>query len=89
MANKILKLKKEVQRHSPSVRFIHWTVVVSTLVLIFSGFGHMPMYARYYLDTLPGLWWSSDYSVTLSMHYNCSGGINVCRGLSYCISCDA
>jgi formate dehydrogenase gamma subunit len=69
VANKIFKMEKKVQRHSPSVRFVHWSVVVSTFVLIFSGFGQMPMYARYYLDTLPGLWWSSDYSVTLPMHY--------------------
>lgn len=69
MTNKILKWENKVLRHSLSVRFVHWTVAISTIILIFSGFGQMPMYARYYLDRIPGLWWSSDYTVTLPMHY--------------------
>lgn len=59
----------KVVRHSPAVRFIHWTVTISIFLLIFSGIGQMPMYKRYMLDQLPGLAWSSNYSVTLAIHY--------------------
>lgn len=69
MEGKTLFSKKNIQRHSVSVRFVHWTAAISTFLLIFSGFGQMPMYARYYIDRLPGLGWSSDYATTLSLHY--------------------
>jgi len=38
-------------------------------ILIFSGFGQMPLYKRYMLDRLPGLSWVTNFSVTLSIHY--------------------
>jgi cytochrome b subunit of formate dehydrogenase len=44
-------------------------VALSTLALIISGFGQMPMYKRYYIADLPGLGWSADYSITLLVHY--------------------
>lgn len=59
----------KIERHSPIVRFIHWTVTVSIFLLIFTGIGQMPVYRRYMVDQLPGLAWSSDFSVTLLVHY--------------------
>lgn len=59
----------KIERHSPIVRFIHWTITVSIFVLIFSGLGQMPMYRRYLIDQLPGMAWASDFSVTLTIHY--------------------
>lgn len=59
----------KVKRHSISVRFVHWSVAISTFILIFSGFGQMPMYRRYMIDQIPGLSWSSDFAVTLIIHY--------------------
>lgn len=59
----------KIERHSPVVRFIHWTVTVSIFLLIFTGIGQMPVYRRYMVDQLPGLAWSSDFSVTLTIHY--------------------
>ncbi|MCL6610284.1 MAG: cytochrome b/b6 domain-containing protein [Peptococcaceae bacterium] len=58
-----------VQRHGFSVLFVHWAVALSTIALIFSGFGQMPMYKRYRIADLPGLGWSADYSVTIVIHY--------------------
>lgn len=58
-----------IKRHSGLVRFVHWSVAISTFLLIFSGFGQMPLYKRYYVDQLPGLSWSSDYGATLVLHY--------------------
>ncbi|MDN5292956.1 MAG: hypothetical protein PWQ31_261 [Eubacteriales bacterium] len=59
----------KVKRHGFSVRFVHWTVTLSTFVLLFTGFGQMPIYRRYMVDRLPGLAWSSDFAVTLKLHY--------------------
>lgn len=69
MAGKILERENKVRRHSPHVIFVHWTVAISIILLIFSGFGQMPMYKRYMVSELPGLWWSANFSVTLLIHY--------------------
>ena len=69
MTEKIVKNRKKIKRHGLSVLLVHWTVAISTFVLIFSGLGQMPLYKRYMLDHLPGLSWVSDFSVTLSIHY--------------------
>lgn len=69
MAEKLLRESNKVQRHGLSVLFVHWTIAFSTIALIFSGFGQMPMYRRYGIADLPGLGWSADYSVTLIIHY--------------------
>ncbi len=61
--------QKRVYRHPLVVRITHWAVALSTFVLIFTGFGQMPMYKRYMIDQLPGLAWSSNYAVTLHLHY--------------------
>jgi len=58
-----------VKRHGLSVLLVHWTVAVSTFVLIFSGLGQMPLYGRYMVDRIPGLSWTADFSVTLVIHY--------------------
>ena len=63
------ELKGQVKRHGFSTRFVHWTVAVSTFLLIFSGFGQLPLYKRYFVDQLAGLGWTSNFSVTLIIHY--------------------
>lgn len=69
MAEKILHQEGKVKRHGFSVLFVHWTVAISTIVLVVSGFGQMPMYKRYMISSIPGMGWSADYSVTLVIHY--------------------
>lgn len=59
----------KIPRHNRAVRFVHWTAALSIFALLFSGFGQMPIYKRYYVDTLAGLSWSSNYAVTLAIHY--------------------
>lgn len=59
----------KVKRHSGVVRFIHWSVAISTFLLIFSGLGQLPLYKRYMVDQLPGLSWASNFYVTLLIHY--------------------
>lgn len=58
-----------MERHNLAVRLQHWLVVLSTFTLIFTGIGQMPVYKRYMVDQLPGLAWSSDYSITVVLHY--------------------
>ncbi len=67
MTNKVSNVK--IERHSGIVRFIHWTVTISIFILIFTGIGQMPMYKRYMVDQIMGLTWSSNYTVTLMLHY--------------------
>ncbi len=57
-----------VRRHDGWTLVEHWAVALSGLVLLFSGFGQMPMYSRYMVDRLPGLAWASDYAVTFQLH---------------------
>ncbi|CFY04843.1 Di-haem cytochrome, transmembrane [Syntrophomonas zehnderi OL-4] len=59
----------KIMRHNLAIRFTHWVTALSILVLFFSGFGQMPIYKRYYVDQLPGLGWSSDFLITLHIHY--------------------
>jgi len=37
--------------------------------LMFSGFGQMPIFKRYYLADIPGLAWAADFYITLVIHY--------------------
>ncbi|MEW6489649.1 MAG: cytochrome b/b6 domain-containing protein [Thermodesulfobacteriota bacterium] len=57
-----------VPRHDGWTLLEHWAVALSGLLLLFSGFGQMPMYSRYLVDRLPGLGWSSDYDATFQLH---------------------
>jgi formate dehydrogenase gamma subunit len=61
--------RAKVKRLSASARFVHWTVALSTVALVFTGLGQMPMYARYKVDQLPLLGWSSDFDIAITIHY--------------------
>ena len=68
-------------RQSLSNRIIHWLVALSTFVLLFTGFGQMPMYQRYGVSALPSLGWSANYNTTLYVHY--LAGIILVFALAY------
>lgn len=61
--------KERIKRHSLTVRFVHWSVAISTFLLIFSGLGQLPLYQRYMIDKIPGLSWTSNFHATLTLHY--------------------
>jgi formate dehydrogenase gamma subunit len=65
----VVDLPPRIRRQSLTNRIVHWLVALSTFALFFSGFGQMPMYARYGLAGLPGMAWAADYGVTLVSHY--------------------
>ncbi len=57
-----------VVRHSLLVRFQHWAIAISGLVLLFSGFGQMPVYKRYMLTEIPGFSWTADFVLHFQIH---------------------
>lgn len=59
----------KIMRHRWQIRFVHWVTALSIFILFFTGFGQMPVYKRYFVDQMPGLAWSSDYLITLNIHY--------------------
>jgi hypothetical protein len=42
---------------------------LNLVAMFFSGFGQMPIYARYYVTDLPGLGWSGDFLLNAVVHY--------------------
>ena len=62
-----MKVNK-IRRHSAAVMLNHWLVAISGIVLLFSGFGQLPMYKRYNVIKIPGLEWSSNFEITFVLH---------------------
>jgi copper ion binding protein len=69
MQERIIQDKKVVLRHSPIELAEHWILAISGLLLIFSGFGELPMYKRYMVTEIPGLGWAGDFFINLKIHY--------------------
>lgn len=67
----------KIRRHSLAVMANHWLVAVSGLVLLFSGFGQLPMYKRYNVIKIPGLEWSANFEITYVMHLIAAIGFGV------------
>ncbi|MFZ5946288.1 MAG: formate dehydrogenase subunit gamma [Bacillota bacterium] len=61
--------KEKIIRHSPLVRLVHWSIAFSTFALIITGMFQLPLARRYFIDQLPVLSWTADYSVTVVIHY--------------------
>jgi copper ion binding protein len=69
MRETITKEGKGVVRHSFIELAEHWLMAISGLLLIFSGFGELPMYKRYMVTEIPGLAWAGDFFINLKIHY--------------------
>jgi cytochrome b subunit of formate dehydrogenase len=67
-SNVILDRERKVLRHSLLTQLEHWAVAASGLLLLFTGFGQLPIYKRYMIDRLPGLSWVSDFIIQLNLH---------------------
>ena len=59
---KLLESEGKVLRHDRTVRIIHWLIALSCFILVFSGFGQMPVYKRYMITDLPGFTWTPTIS---------------------------
>lgn len=69
MTERIIEERNIVIRHSLVELIEHWTFAISGLLLIFSGFGELPMYKRFMVTKIPGLGWAGDYFIHLKVHY--------------------
>ena len=69
MGEKILHEEGAILRHSAVDRLEHWILAVSGFILLFSGFGELPMYKRYMVTQIPGLGWAGDFYINLKIHY--------------------
>jgi formate dehydrogenase gamma subunit len=69
MDERILQAEKKVVRHSAVELIEHWVLALSGLLLLFSGFGELPMYKRYMVTEIPGFTWAGDFYVNLKIHY--------------------
>jgi hypothetical protein len=43
--------------------------IIAAVALGFSGFGQMPIFYRYYITSIPGLGWASNFFATQLVHY--------------------
>ena len=66
---RILHEERAILRHTLVERLEHWVLALSGFILVFSGFGELPMYKRYMVTEIPGLSWAGDYYVNLKIHY--------------------
>jgi formate dehydrogenase gamma subunit len=69
MQEGIIEERGIVLRHSPIELAEHWLLAISGLLLIFSGFGELPMYKRYMVTEIPGMGWAGDFFINLKIHY--------------------
>jgi cytochrome b subunit of formate dehydrogenase len=69
MSEKILQGKSLVVRHRLIELVEHWTIAVSGLLLLLTGFFQMPTANRYNFTKIPGFTWSSDFFMSLEIHY--------------------
>jgi len=69
MAERIFHEEGTILRHTLTDRLEHWILAISGFILVFSGFGELPMYKRYMLTEIPGLSWAGDFYVNLKIHY--------------------
>jgi copper ion binding protein len=69
MEERRIRQRETVLRHSPVELAEHWLLAISGLLLIFSGFGELPMYKRYMVTQIQGLSWAGDFFIQLKIHY--------------------
>jgi copper ion binding protein len=69
MKERIIEDKNIIIRHSPVELIEHWVLAISGLLLVFSGFGELPMYKRFMVTQIPGLGWAGDFFINLKIHY--------------------
>jgi len=49
-------------------RGLKWLFTAAVLLALFTGFGNMPLYGRYYIANIPGFQWSGNFIVNMKVH---------------------
>lgn len=52
--------------YSPWIRRLYW---IAMIVIVFTGFGQMPIFKRYAIIEVPGLAWSGNFFNVIQVHY--------------------
>ena len=52
-----------------SANVIKWIYLVAAWVTVFTGFGNMPLWKRYYIADIPGMAWTGDFILNVQVHY--------------------
>jgi hypothetical protein len=52
-----------------SAKLIKWIYLAAVWVTVFTGFGNMPLWKRYYIADIPVMAWSGDFLVNVQVHY--------------------
>ncbi|BBO75910.1 hypothetical protein DSCW_33270 [Desulfosarcina widdelii] len=52
-------------KFGPFLKVLYGVAVITAL---FTGFGNMPLYGRYYVADLPGLGWSGNFFLNVNVH---------------------
>jgi len=47
---------------------LKWLFAAAVFAALFTGFGNMPLYGRYYIADIPGFAWSGDFIANLKVH---------------------
>lgn len=53
---------------SKNSRGLYWLFTAAIFVALFTGFGNMPLYGRYYIADIPGFQWSGNFIANLKVH---------------------
>ena len=67
-------------------RALRGLFIAAGILALFTGFGNMPLYGRYYIADIPGLGWSRDFFVNVQIHYLAGSmllAIGVYAGIQY------
>jgi hypothetical protein len=46
-----------------------WIFGIAVFLSVFTGFGNMPLWKRYYIADIPGLGWSGNFYANVNVHY--------------------
>ena len=55
--------------YSPGGKIFGWLYRLAVGLALFTGFGQMPIFKRYYIADLPLMGWSAKFFVTSDIHY--------------------
>lgn len=62
-----------------------WIYRAAVVLALFTGFGNMPLYGRYYVADFNWLKWAGDFIVNVKVHY-IAGAILVAMGIYYLLT---
>lgn len=49
--------------------WLRWLFGLAAALALFTGFGNMPLYGRYYVADWPGFGWTGDFIANVKVHY--------------------